>query len=193
MPTKRYNTAVVCSGRSLIVAGGENGRNVLATVAVLDTDTRQWSIASFLTHPFSLATISICGERLYILDGLDRTCSMTRCVLSCSVPELLQSCQPQPRAAPAKQSTIWRRVADAPHYWSSCATLCGQLVAVGGWDALKDASAITGYNETTDSWEAIGDMPTARRRPLLAILNGKMMVVGGRGRGCVTNVVEILF
>ena len=27
---------------------------------------------------------------------------------------------------------------------------------------------------------------------LVAILNGKMMVVGGRGRGCVTDVVEIL-
>ena len=64
---------------------------------------------------------------------------------------------------------------------------------MGGWDARKDAGAITGYNETTDSWEAIGDMPTARRWALVAILNGKMMVVGGRGRGCVTNVVEILF
>ena len=130
MPTKRYWTAAVCSGRSLIVAGGNNGRNILSTVEVLDTDTRQWSIASSPTHPFSNATISICGERLYMLVGVDQTGYNTRSVLSCSVPELLQSCQPQPlaeklRTAPANQSTIWRRVADAPHYWSSCATLCG--------------------------------------------------------------------
>ena len=137
MPTKRYYTAAVCSGRSLIVAGGKvDNRNRLATVEVLDTDTRQWSIASALTHPFSLATISICGERLYMLGGWDQTV-YTRSVLSCSVPELLQSCQPQPlagklRTAPANQSTIWRHVADAPHYLSSCATLCGQLVAVEG-------------------------------------------------------------
>ena len=205
MPTKRYLTAAVCSGCSLIVAGGEDGRNILSTVEVLDTDTRQWSIASSLTHPFYLATISICGERLYMLGGRDQTGHMARSVLSCSVPELLQSCQPQPlagklRTAPANQSTIWRRVADAPHYYSSCATLCGQLVALGGWDeALEDTSAITGYNETTDSWEALGDMPTARCRALVVILNGKMMVVGGVVGGFVgglvgtaTDVVEIL-
>ena len=136
MPTKRCTTAAVCSGRSLIVAGGIDGRNRLSTVEVLDTDTRQWSIASALTHPFTGATISICGERLYMLGGYDRTGSMTRSVLSCSVPELLQSCQPQPLAGKlrtANQSTIWRHVAGAPHYWSSCATLCGQLVAVGGY------------------------------------------------------------
>ena len=199
MPTKRYKTAAVCSGRSLIVAGGKDDRNRLATVEVLDTDTRQWSIASALTHPFYLATISICGERLYMLGGRDQTCHMTCSVLSCSITELLQSCQPQPlagklRTAPANQSTIWRCVADAPHYASSCATLCGQLVAVGGHEALKDTSAITGYNETTDSWEAMGDMPTARCWALIAILNGKMMVVGGEvgWLGIATDVVEIL-
>ena len=206
MPTTRYWTAVVCSSCSLIVAGGEAGDNTLSTVEVLNTDTRQWSIASSLTHPFSEATISICGEMLYMLGGEEQTGYAGTCsVLSCSIPELLQSCQPQPlagqlRTAPANQSPIWRHVADAPHYWSSCATLCGQLIAVGGEEAGKDTSAITGYNETTDSWEAMGDMPTTRSWALVAILNGKMMVVGGEVRDTVVggwswteiDVVEIL-
>ena len=206
MPTKRYFTAVVCSGRFLIVAGGNDDRNILSTVEVLDTDTLQWSIASSLTHPFTEATISICGESLYMLGGRDQTSNRARSVLSCSVPELLQACQTQPtvwrrllRTAPANQSTMWRRVADAPHFYSSCATLCGQLVAVGGVDPLwldddgMSTSAITGYNETTDSWEAMGYMLTARCLALVAILNGKMMVVGGSVRGSLgTDVVEIL-
>ena len=195
MPTNRYNTAAVCSGRSLIVAGGEDGSSYLATVEVLDTDARQWSIASSLTRPLTRATISICGERLYMLGGY-----ATHSVLSCSIPELLQSCQTQPlagklRTAPANKSTIWRQVADAPHYMSSCATLCGQLVAVGGFDeAFKNTSAISVYNETTDSWEAMGIMPTARCQALVAILNEKMMVVGGvvDWMWTETNVVEIL-
>ena len=195
MPTKRYLTAVVCSGFSLIVAGGYDGRNRLTTVEVLDTGTRQWSIASSLTHPFHIATISICGVRVFILGGEDQT------VLSCFLPELLQSYQPQPPAGkpPANQSTIWQRVADAPHCWSSCATLCGQLVAVGGCDeGDRDTRAIAVYKDRTNSWEAMRDMPTARYRALVAILNGKMMVVGGLvggwGRGGVdeTDVVEIL-
>ena len=196
MPTKRYFTAAVCSGHSLIVAGGD-GSNRLATVELLDTDTRQWSIASSLTRPLTNATISICGERLYMLGGEDQT-GLTHSVLSCSIPELLQSCQTQPlagklRTAPANKSTIWRQVADAPHYLSSCATLCGQLVTVGGCDEAGYTSAISVYNETTDSWEAMGNMPTARHWALVAILNGKMMVVGGDvGGWTATDVVEIL-
>ena len=199
MPTKRYDTAAVCSGRSLIIAGGEDDSNRLATVEVLDTDARQWSIASSLTRPLTEATISICGERLYMLGGYDQTGHYlgTRSVLSCSIPELLQSCQTpslRRRVAQKLKSTIWRQVADAPHYLSSCATLCGQLVAVGGYKAGY-TSAISVYNETTDSWEAMGNMPTARCLALVAILNGKMMVVGGlvRGLSTTTDVVEILY
>ena len=111
------------------------------------------------------------------------------------VPELLQSCQTQPLAGmlqtvPANKSTIWQHVANTSHYLSPCATLCGQLVAVGG----KDDTDITVYNETTDSWEAMVDVPTVRRLALVAVLNGKMMVVGGTVRDWwpANDVVEIL-
>ena len=189
MPTKRFWAAVVCSGHSLIVAGGREGDIRLSTVEVLDTDTRQWSIASSLTHPFSLATISICGERLYMLGGGDQMGRGTPSVLSCSIPELLQSCQTQPlagklRTAQTNRFTIWRQVADAPQYYSSCATLCGQLVAVGGLDeADMCTNAITVYNERTDSWKTMEHIPTARFLELVVIVNGKMMVVGGWGVG----------
>ena len=138
-----------------------------------------------------------------MLGGWDETgCRATYTVLSCSVPELLQSCQPQPlagklRTAPVYRSTIWRRVADAPHFLSSSATLCGQLVTMGGWAADMNmyTRAIMGYNERTDSWEPMGDIPTARCLALVAVINKKMMVVGGEvggWRGIATDVVEIL-
>ena len=198
MPTARKDTAAVCSGHSLIVAGGlGDGGNRLATVEVLDIDTKHWSTACSLPHPLSEATISICRERLYLMGGRDET---GRSVLTCSVPELLQSQTEKLRTEPEpdRQTTKWRRIADAPYYFSSCATLCGQLVAMGGRKDGKDTAAIFVYKETTDSWEAMGDMPTARRLALVAILNGKLMAVGGeiggRGRllGTATDVVEIL-
>ena len=148
MPTKRYYTAAVCSSHSLIIAGGENSHNRLPTVEVLDTDTRQWSIASSLPHSFSEASITICDDRLYMLGGRDQIGGGTRSVLSCSIPELLQSCQPAGKihTALASQSTIWQHDANTPHYFSSCTTICGQLVAVGGWKAGKSTRAITIYN-----------------------------------------------
>ena len=52
MPTKRWLTAVVCSGRSLVVAGGwGEGDKRLSTVEVMDTKTLQWSTASSLPQP----------------------------------------------------------------------------------------------------------------------------------------------
>jgi len=195
MPTKRWNTAVVCSGNYLIVAGGKNSNTSLATVEVLDTGTRQWFIASSLIHPFTSATISICGERVYMLGGIDQSAAWTHSVLTCSLPELLQSCQPQllagklPTASP-NQSTVWRHAADAPHRYSSCATICGQLVAVGGLDKyFKITTTIAVYNERTDSWEVMGHMSIARRLALVVILTGKMMVVGGYESN---DVVEML-
>ena len=192
--------AAVCSGHFLIVAGGRDGINCLATVEVLDTDTRQWSVTCSLPYPLQRATNLICGEKLYMLGGDGQTGNVTCSVLSCSVPELLQSCQTKSQAgklrtAPANKYTIWQQVADTPHYMSSCATLCGQLVVVGGWDETdKDTSTITVYNETTDSWEAMGDMLTGRSQALVAVLNGKMVVGGWVGGyiGTSTDVVEIL-
>ena len=55
MPTKRELTAAVCSGKALVVAGGEGEEYTkLTTVEVMDTDTLQWSTASSLLHPLSL-------------------------------------------------------------------------------------------------------------------------------------------
>ena len=146
MPTARYWTAAVCSVHSLIIAGGvDDGDNRLVTVEVLNIDTQQWSTACSLPHPFFLATLSICNERLFLMGGLDET-GPTQSVLTCSVPELLQ-CQTQSfagklRRALTKQTTKWRCVADAPYYFSSCATLYGQLVAVGGRKDDQDTTAI---------------------------------------------------
>ena len=44
MPTKRWLTAVVCSGKTLVVAGGKGGGDKrLSTAEVMDTETLQWS------------------------------------------------------------------------------------------------------------------------------------------------------
>ena len=64
---------------------------------------------------------------------------------------------------------------------------------MGGCDKVdKVTSTISAYDERTDSWKAIMDMPTARRRALVAITSEKMMVIGGLGRGgTIFDTVEI--
>ena len=93
-------------------------------------------------------------------------------VLTCFMGELLQS---------SPLSSVWHRVADVPFYRSTCAAVNGELLAVGECDSRqKKTAAIHKYNPTTNSWEPISNMPTARYLCLVAALpNDKMMVVGG--------------
>ena len=204
MPTKRSFTAAVCSGKSLVVAGGcatdQWVYKLLHTAEVMDMETLQWSTASSLPSAFRFASATICQDRIYLL-GYDMS-DEPRSVLACSMADLLQSCRPQSLGARLETLTlqgVWHRVADLPVRSSSCATLCGQLLAVGGCDDSFEnlTTAIHQYNPATNSWEVISHMPTARRNTLVAVLPGnKLMVVGGRTRKSGgmkrTDIVEIV-
>ena len=185
MPTKRRSTTAVTSKEHLIVAGGATGpctSDSINTVEVMDTKTLVWSTVASLPHPYSCASATICGDHLYMLGGLDDK-DKTKSVLTCSLTELLQS-----------SSSVWRRVADVPAYWSTCAAVNGQLLAVGGSDEDDEATAaIHKYDQRTNTWEHISDMPTATFGCLVAVLpTNEMMAVGGRDPlGSFTDRVEI--
>jgi N-acetylneuraminic acid mutarotase len=74
------------------------------------------------------------------------------------------------------------RVADAAGYLSTCAAVNGELLAVGGCDErFRPSFAIHKYNPTTNSWDLISNMPTARYFNLAAVLpTNEIMVVGGK-------------
>ena len=201
MPTERCLTAVVCSGRSLVVAGGRGGDNNsrLSTVEVMDTESLQWSTASSLPHPLSQASATICGENLYMLGGWDLSGNETKLVFTCSLSALLQSCQPQSLGArpkrslsPAQESRVWQKTANTPVYLSTCTTLCGHLLAVGGRDShLSPTSAIHKYDPVKNSWTVISHMATPRDMSLVAVLPGdKLMVVGGYDTSS-TNISDV--
>ena len=195
MPTKRYGTAAVCSGKSLVVAGGCGGdHKPLHIVEVMDTETIQWFTASSLPFALRYASATICQDRIYLLGY--GTSNESRSVLACSMADLLQSCRLQ--SLGARLETLTLQVTDLPVHSSSCSTLCGQLLAVGGHGENSYTTAIHQYNPATNSWEVISHMPTARSKTLVAVLPGnKLMVVGGytcmsgATFGTSTDIVEI--
>jgi len=194
MPTKRWLTAAVCSAKSLIVAGGTTGaeryKDNLATVEVMDTETLQWLTANNLPHPFAWASATICGDYLYLLGGNDANGS-TKSLLTCSLSDLLHSHQPPSVPSLGErlwralslddQRQVWQKVADMPVYHSTCTTINGQLLAIGGSDSSSDATgAVYRYNPTSNSWEVISHMPTDRYWCLVAVLpSSELIVVGG--------------
>jgi kelch-like protein 18 len=189
MPTERYWVAAVTTKECLIVAGGWRGVRSLTTVEVMDTKTLVWSTVASLPHPYSNALVTICEDQLYMLGGCiwdDK--DKTKSVLTCSLTELLLS-----SSSSSLTSSLWYKVADAPAYSSTCAAINGELLAVGGLDEdEKPSSAIHKYNPTTNSWDLISNMPTARYDCLIAVLpTNEMMVVGGRDECENLRIVEI--
>ena len=122
MPTKRHSTAVVCSEKALVVAGGEGYMFTLTTVEVMNTDTLQWSTASSLPCPLSGASATICGDKIYLVGGQDKNGTSTNSILTSSLTDLLQS----------RTNSVWHLIADLPVSQSTCVTLNKRLLAVGG-------------------------------------------------------------
>ena len=185
MPTKRRGSTAITSKVHLIVAGGDNGlfhfsNDNLSTVEVMDTKALVWSTVASLPHPYYLPSSTICGDHLYMLGGVDDK-KKSKSVLICSLTELLQSS--------SSSSSVWLRVADAPAYWSTCAAVNGELLAVGGCDEnSKATSVVHKYNPTTNSWDPINNMTTAKYLSLVVVLStNEVISVGGwsaAGRMC---------
>ena len=150
------------------------------------------------TSPFQWGISYNLWDRLYLLGGND-TKAMTKSLLTCSVPDLLSvpplEEQLKRDLSLTDQHQVWQVVADVPVYRSTCTTINGQLLAVGGYDSSHGATnAVYRYNPTSNSWEVISHMPTARYWCLVAVLpSSELMVVGGRTGSSMTGLdaVEI--
>ena len=185
MPTKRRLAAVVCSGKTLVVAGGKGGGwTKLTTVEVMDVDTLNWSTASSLPCPLFDASATVCGDRVYLVGGIVLKGHSTRTVLSCSLSALLQSLTGR-----TKDHQVWFTLASTPVFHSTTTTLNERLLAVGGVvrqhpqfnePSLIFSNAIYLYNPVTNFWEITARFTTARHSCLVAVIPGnKLMVVGG--------------
>ena len=124
-----------------------------------------------------------------MLGGYDQNGDPTQAVTTTTVTALHQSCHVQSLGARlmkaisrAEQSTVWQRITDVPVTDSTCTTLCGQLLAVGGTDSKKkNTTAVHQYNRSTDSWEVTGDIPKVCSLPLVTVLPGNKLIVGCQG------------
>lgn len=91
MLTERCNPSTVCSGKSLVVAGGQREWHTkLSTVEVMDTDPLKWSTVSSLPHPLSDASATVCGGSIYLVGEDDQTNQRVKSVFTCSLNDLLE-------------------------------------------------------------------------------------------------------
>ena len=188
MPTKRDCTCAVSSGAALIVIGGQGDSGVeLSTVEVMDVSTKVWTTAASLPEPLYYASGTICGDRVYLLGTVNNSQNIQKSVFTCSLSALLQSSQSTSvtrrlqTALLTTSTSVWSKVADLPVTNSTCVSLQGRLLAIGGGDSDRvPTTAVQTYDPTTNSWSVTSHMTTPRDWCFAAILPGnRIITVGG--------------
>ena len=200
MPTKRQMTTALCTGTTLIVAGGwgEDGR-VLSTVEVMNTENHQWSTAVDLPKGMYLASATVCEDQVYMLGGVDK--DRTKLTYTCSVNALLLSCVPTSlgqgeklqKTSQKDRARTWRQLTDLPATRSAFQSFHNRLFAIGGKkDSQKATTAVSMYNSASNSWEVISHMTTGRHDCFTAVFhNNQLMVIGGYNtKGRMIDLVE---
>ena len=202
MPTKWCGSSALSTTTSLIVAGGVGTeKTLLATVEVMNIETRQWYAAADLPKPVHMSSIVQVGEDdMYILGGYDISWYGRKSVYTCSISTLLNSCYSRSIGArlsrafsQPNQASVWNGSASLPVLFSACISVHGRLLAVGGQDAYhKVTAAIHMYNPSTKYWEVVSQMDTPRHDCYATVLpDNRLMVVGGQTEQGAIDTVEI--
>ena len=181
MNTARSCPAVVSTsdGEYLIVIGGIGGGGWTATVELFQVKTRRWYKLTNLPQPLILPSATICGDQLNVI-GHDANGYL------CSLQALPSS--DQPITSPLTLS--WKPLPPLPVECSTAATLCGQLVVIGG--LTQDGSPVNTIHQLVDGqWVEIGSMASSKIDSLVVSPSpDKIIIVGGLGASSQSQDIE---
>ena len=170
MNTAHSHPAVVSTsdGEHLIVIGGRGGGGSwTATVELFQVKSRRWHQLTDLPQHLTLPSATICGDQLNVI-GIGTN------GYSCSLSSLPSS--DQPITSPLTLS--WKPLPHLPVEWSTAATLCGQLVLIGGWQGVSSVNSI--HQLVGGEWAKIGSMASDREDCLVVSPSpDEIIIVGG--------------
>ena len=197
MPTSRHYTTAMVSTRTLIVAGGSIKNNIrISTVEIMDISSKEWSVVENMPNAASSCTSTVCGEDIFIMGGFDSHAKPSNKAFTSSVSRLREGTKNIGMNELARDTLgpVWRELLDVPALFCGCTTLNKHLIAVGGMKNFKRPTGdIYRYDETNNSWDVIGCIPTPRYCSVVATLSeDELVVVGGLDGQIPSDCVNLL-
>ena len=177
MTTKQHSASAVEFAGNIFVAGGYDvvGRR---TDIVEVYNGHHWTKTQCLPKRNCDMKSTVLNGHWYLMGGVEQG----KEIYYASLDSLVASCQPSEKPLPS----VWKRLPDAPHKWSSTAVFGNRLIAVG--EGYPRSSSIHAYSPHTQSWVHVGDMPVGFYSTCTAVLpTGELMLIGGR---CSTSWVK---
>ena len=176
MNTPRSIASVVSTsdGKYVFVIGGSVGAfDWTAIVELFHVRSRRWFGLTNLPQALSYPSATICGNELHVIGDNGDGCW-------CSLQALL-STDRAIKSQSIYRMITWTPLPQQPVTVSTAATLCGQLVIVGGEQGWLLVNSI--HQLLDGQWEKIGSMSSGRDMCLVVNPSpNKMMIVGGFGR-----------
>ena len=156
----------------LIVIGGHAYGILLtahATIELFEVKSRRWHKLTDLPKPLPSPSATICGDQVNVI-GSGGNC------YSCSLQALPSS--DRPITSPLTLS--WKPLSHLTPLYSTAATLCGQLVIIGG---LRDKLSLSSILQLEDGeWVNIGSMASGRYSCLVASPSpDRVIIIGEEG------------
>ena len=170
MNTARSDPAVVSTyhGDYIIVIGGwSEESSTTSTAELLCVKSRRWQELINLPQPLSDPSATVCGDQLNIIGSGKNG-------YSCSLQALASS--DRPVTSPVTLS--WKPLPPLPVNGSTAATLCGQLVIIGGRQDLSSVNSI--HQLVGEEWVEIGSMTRGRYHCLVASQSPDRIIIVGR-------------
>ena len=179
MSTKRHSVCAVSYNDHLLVAGGMSKGSSNNIIEIFNGS--HWLFAQPLPMSYYDFKSVIIGQYWFLMGGKPpleyNEQKQYNAVHYACLDALLASCQPN---VTSQSSSVWKRLIDTPHQFSSPVVFGGRLIAVGGEGADSPISTIYAYSIQTNSWIHVGDLPFAMCSTCSIVLpTGQLMVVGG--------------
>ena len=185
MNIARSSPAVVSTsnGTCLIVIGGLVDDGCWTpTVELFQVNSRKWYKLTDLLQPLTRPSVTLCGDKLHVIgDHANGYFFSLQSLPSSDVPQF------------TPHLISWTCLPPLPVKSSTAATLCGQLIIIGGrsdrWPPVKSI-----YQLVDEQWVEIGSLACCRCRCLVASASpDKIMIVGGKGaQDTVEKIVELV-
>ena len=206
---RRWKVVVCCTPNHVVVAGGYLNAfkkyyhwyelQKCLEVEVMDIETKEWKCAQSIPKcSQQISSAVFLGNAVYFCCN-SRDVASYSSVLTCTLPDLLQSCNPN-HASKVIQPLIWQKLKPLSELHKPfLAHFCGNLVALGGqkkaetyYDDFESQRhirysflpAIYAYDHVK-GWISLGYLPRETGFPRLNfvvanLLSDKMVVCGGR-------------
>ena len=178
MRKARSGCSAVVHNEWLVVAGGKAENETLASVEVLNTDSRQWFAGPPTPKPFYCMKTAVVGKVGYFMGGTDGTHgSPSTNVYQVCIRTLIDDV-----ISEASSSAAWKEIHTLQLIGTSPLSFNGSLFAMGGFDEChgKAVADIHLYEPKTGKWVKVGDMRFPRNYCTCAMITrNKMLVARG--------------